>query len=197
MEVDRPNPTSTAERPVRPTPTAEYGNRRDVSSSRVVDNALLPIRAAIVKGSRFLQADEFGEIFSVNEQADVSKQEPVPQGRRIAARAQSRADEGALASPILLHGAFAAERLMLWGERRATLSEPRGTPPHTPLDQHRFASSPYDAGREALLAAIEQAVLPQGVTRSAAWPHCGCPRSTIGRKRRVRWSPSSPRTAIA
>jgi len=73
---------------------------------------------------------------------------------RAAARAQSRADEGALASPILLHGAFAAERLMLWGERRAALSKRREAPAHPPLDQHRFASSPYDPGREALLAAI-------------------------------------------
>ena len=43
---------------------------------------------------------------------------------------------------------------MLWGERRAALSKRREAPAHPPLDQHRFASSPYDPGREALLAAI-------------------------------------------
>jgi SNF2 family DNA or RNA helicase len=43
---------------------------------------------------------------------------------------------------------------MLWGERRAALSKGREAPAHPPLDQQRFASSPYDPGREALLAAI-------------------------------------------
>ena len=43
---------------------------------------------------------------------------------------------------------------MLWGERRAALSKRREAAAHPPLGQHRFASSPYDPGRETLLAAI-------------------------------------------
>src|SRR5271166_3257673 len=76
------------------------------------------------------------------------------QNMRAVARAQSRADQGALASPMLLHGAFAAEHLMLWGESAAALSKRRGATALPPLAQHRLASSPYDPGREALLAAI-------------------------------------------
>jgi len=43
---------------------------------------------------------------------------------------------------------------MLWGESAAALSKRRGATALPPLAQHRLASSPYDPGREALLAAI-------------------------------------------
>src|SRR5208282_4303011 len=76
--------------------------------------------------------------------------------------------EESTASPILLHGAFAAGRLMLWGETRAASSasaspsKRRETPA---LDQNRFAFSPYDA-REALVAAIQASGIPTGGRRT-------------------------------
>jgi len=102
----------------------------------------------------------------VKVQANVSKQEPALQVLRHGAG--RGVHEESIASPILLHGAFAAERLMLWGETRAASSA--SAPPsrrreapalgHAALDQDRFAFSPYDA-REALVAAIAASGIPR------------------------------------
>jgi SNF2 family DNA or RNA helicase len=81
--------------------------------------------------------------------------------------------EESIASTILLHGTFAAERLMLWGETRAASSASASpskrreapAPAHAALDQNRFAFSPYDA-HEALLAAIHASGIPTGGRRA-------------------------------
>jgi SNF2 family DNA or RNA helicase len=81
---------------------------------------------------------------------------------RTAAHAQSHAEEGALASPIVLHGAFAAESLVLWGESRASSSRRGASSARPPLDRRRPALSPYDAGRDAMIAAIPASGLALG-----------------------------------
>jgi superfamily II DNA or RNA helicase len=91
----------------------------------------------------------------VKVQATVSHQGPALQGRPGAGRG---VHEESIASPILLHGAFAGGHLMLWGETRAASASPskrREAPAllHAALDQNRFAFSPYDA-HEALAVAI-------------------------------------------
>jgi len=92
-------------------------------------------------------------------QAKVSKQEPALHSLRHSAG--RGAQEEPTAAPILLHGAFAAGRLIVWGETRAAPSV--SAPPskrheapalaHAALDRNRFGFSPYDA-RDAILAAI-------------------------------------------
>ena len=107
----------------------------------------------------------------VKAQANVSKQALALQGLRHGAGHGVR--EESIASPILLHGALAAGRLMLWGETRAASSasaspsKRREAPAlaHAVLDQNRFAFSPYDA-REALVAAIHASGIPTGGRRT-------------------------------
>ena len=107
----------------------------------------------------------------VKVQANVSKQELALQGLRHGTG--RGVHEESIASTILLHGTFAAERLMLWGETRAASSasaspsKRREAPAraHAALDQNRFALSPYDA-HEALLAAIHASGIPTGGHRA-------------------------------
>jgi len=107
----------------------------------------------------------------VKVQANVSKQELASHGLRHGA--DRGVYEESVASPILLHGALAAGRLMLWGETRAASSasaspsKRREAPAlaHAVPDQNRFAFSPYDA-REALVAAIHAGGIPAGGRRT-------------------------------
>jgi hypothetical protein len=124
---------------------------------------------SIAAGSVKLTILERSRVVKV--QANVSKQELALQGLRHGAG--RGVHEESIASPILLRGAFAAERLMLWGETRAASSASASPSKrrealalaHAALDQNRFAFSPYDA-REALVAAIHASGIPTGGRRT-------------------------------
>ena len=166
---------------------------------RVVDNASSRSHSAIVRRGRFLQADKLGDArgeslggcrharsyATTSNDCSSGKQKLVPRGMRLAAHAQSRADEGIrITDPSprrVRSGAFHA----LGRKARRSIKGPRG-PCSSALDQQRFASSPYDPGREALLAAIHATGLaPAG--RRVEGVAILLPRSSIGRKHRVRW----------
>jgi superfamily II DNA or RNA helicase len=90
---------------------------------------------------------------------------PLRAGKRTS-HARRSAEQELPAAPVLLHSAFAAERLMLWGETGGVVSKEREDPTHATHGEQRFPPSPYSAKGEVLLAAIHASGVPLGNRRT-------------------------------
>lgn len=110
--------------------------------------------------------------------ANVLEHEIEPRGPRqpVAYPSSRGAAQESPASPLLLHGAFAANGLVLWGETRAaSCASPSpsrrsqaSVGPRARPGQNQPSFSPYDAGGEVLLTAIRAAGISTAGCRTRA-----------------------------